>query len=159
MRIGIGYDAHKLEKGLPLILGGVQVPFSRGLVGHSDGDALLHAIIDALLGAAGQNDIGYHFPSSNPEYKDIASIHLLHTVKSDIIPSWKVINLDATIVAQEPKISPFILAMKEIIASTLAVETSRVNIKATTTDELGDIGHGQGIGAQAVVLLKQHGSG
>ena len=104
MRIGIGYDAHKLEKGLPLILGGVQVPFSRGLAGHSDGDALLHAIIDALLGAAGQNDIGYHFPSSNPEYKDISSIHLLHTVKSDIIPTWKVINLDATIVSQEPNI-------------------------------------------------------
>tara|TARA_B100001750_G_C15394591_1_gene539300 strand:+ start:387 stop:875 length:489 start_codon:yes stop_codon:yes gene_type:complete len=159
IRIGIGYDVHKLEKGLPLRLGGVLVPFSHGLAGHSDGDALLHAIIDAMLGASGENDIGYHFPSSDPQYKDKASIHLLQTVTSDILPVWKVINLDATIIAQEPKLSLFLPMMKQVIATTLSTEESKVNIKATTTDGLDAFGLGKGIGAQAVVLLEKHQTG
>lgn len=155
MRVGIGYDAHRLEKGRPLKLGGVLIPFAYGLEGHSDGDALLHAIIDALLGACGKNDIGYHFPSTDPQYNNIASIHLLETVITDIIPLWKVVNLDATILAQEPKLSPFIPTMKHIIASSLLIEESLVNIKATTTDGLDAFGAGEGIGAQAIALLEE----
>ena len=156
MRIGIGYDVHRLEEGRPLMLGGVLIPSHYGLVGHSDGDALLHAIIDAILGACGKNDIGYHFPSSDPQYKGIESIQLLQIMISDIIPLWKVINLDATILAQEPKLAPFIPAMKTMIASSLSIEESRVNIKATTTDGLDAFGLSQGIGAQAVALLEEH---
>jgi 2-C-methyl-D-erythritol 2,4-cyclodiphosphate synthase len=159
MRVGIGYDAHRLERGHPLKLGGVLIPFPYGLEGHSDGDALLHAIIDALLGACGKNDIGHHFPSTDPQYSNIASIHLLGIVVADIIPLWKVVNLDATILAQEPKLSPFIPAMKTIIASSLLVEESQINIKATTTDGLDAFGAGEGIGAQAIALLEECQSG
>ena len=156
MRVGIGYDVHRLEEGLPLVLGGVLIPFHYGLSGHSDGDALLHAIIDALLGASGENDIGHHFPSSDPRYKGVSSVQLLQTVITEIIPLWKVLNLDATILAQEPRMSPFIPTMRQIIASNLSIEESRVNIKATTTDGLDSFGLGQGIGAQAIALLEEH---
>ena len=156
MRVGIGYDVHRLEEGLPLVLGGVLIPFHYGLSGHSAGDALLHAIIDALLGASGENDIGHHFPSSDPRYKGVSSVQLLQTVTTEIIPLWKVLNLDATILAQEPRMSPFIPTMRQIIASNLSIEESRVNIKATTTDGLDSFGLGQGIGAQAIALLEEH---
>ena len=154
MRIGIGHDVHRLVTGRKLILGGVEVPFEKGLLGHSDADVLVHAICDALLGAAGLGDIGEHFPDTDPDFKDIYSIKLLErTGRMLNDKGYSITNIDSTIFAQNPKLSPFKKEMRKNIA--LAVETGaeNVNIKATTTEGLGMIGEGDGIGAMCVALI------
>ena len=154
MRVGQGYDVHQLVAGRKLIIGGVEIPHDKGLLGHSDADVLLHAICDALLGAAALGDIGRHFSDSDAKYKNIDSRILLretlHLVREQ---GYRVANVDATIVAQAPKLAPHIFHMVENIAADLRVEKSAVNVKATTTERLGLTGRGEGIAAQAVVLL------
>ena len=154
MRVGMGYDVHRLVEGRRLILGGVEIPFEKGLLGHSDGDVLLHAICDALLGAAGKGDIGQHFPDTNPEYKDISSLVLLEKVKG-LIKEYRINNIDSIIVAQEPKLAPYLEKMKENIAGVLKIDKDKINIKATTTEKLGSIGRGEGIAAYAMVSLEE----
>ena len=154
MKVGIGYDVHRLVEGRRLILGGVEIPFEKGLLGHSDGDVLLHAICDALLGAAGKGDIGRHFPDTNPEYKDISSLVLLEKVKG-LIKEYRINNIDSIIVAQEPKLAPYLEKMKENIAGVLKIDKDKINIKATTTEKLGSIGRGEGIAAYAMVSLEE----
>jgi 2-C-methyl-D-erythritol 2,4-cyclodiphosphate synthase len=154
MRIGQGYDVHRLVEGRRLVLGGVDIPFEKGLLGHSDADVLLHAISDALLGAAALGDIGRHFADTEEKYKNIDSRILLrealHLVREQ---GYRVGNVDATIIAQAPKMAPHIFQMVDNIAADLRVERSAVNVKATTTEKLGLTGRGEGIAAQAVVLL------
>ncbi|HTN95086.1 MAG TPA: 2-C-methyl-D-erythritol 2,4-cyclodiphosphate synthase [Gallionella sp.] len=154
MRIGQGYDVHRLVEGRKLIIGGVEIPHGKGLLGHSDADVLLHAVCDALLGAAALGDIGRHFADTDPKYKNIDSRILLrealHLVREQ---GYRVGNVDATIIAQEPKMAPHIFQMVANIAADLRVEKSAVNVKATTTEKLGLTGRGEGIAAQAVVLL------
>ena len=153
-RVGHGFDVHQLVVGRPLIVGGVRIDFERGLLGHSDADVLLHAICDALLGAAGLGDIGKHFPDSDARYKGIDSRELLRNVtKKIIVEGFSVGNVDATIIAQAPKMAPHIAAMVLNIAADLGVDASLVNIKATTTEKLGFTGRGEGIAAEAVCLL------
>jgi 2-C-methyl-D-erythritol 2,4-cyclodiphosphate synthase len=155
-KIGFGFDVHRLVEGRPLILGGVEIPFSKGLLGHSDGDVLLHAIIDAIIGALGEGDIGQHFPDTDPNLKGISSLKLLEQTKKLLDGrKFSVHNLDATIVAQAPKLSPYFPQMKERIASVLAVVPARINLKAKTTEGLGYTGRGEGMAAYAVVLLGQ----
>jgi len=156
MRIGIGYDVHSLVEGRKLMLGGVEVSFKKGLTGHSDADVLLHAICDALLGAAGERDIGCHFPPGDPQYKNISSLTLLQKV-SEIIAKKRMLvnNIDATVVIEAPRLSSYINAMKEKIAASLGIKEEAVNIKATTTEGLGFIGKGEGIAAYAVISLKE----
>lgn len=157
MRIGTGYDVHRLEENRKLILGGVEVPFEKGLKGHSDADVLLHAIMDALLGAAGLGDIGQHFPDTDPAYKGISSLSLLETVGSLLDKEGYVIeNIDATIIAQRPKMRPYIEQMIQNIAQTLKLDKDQINLKATTEEGLGFTGSGQGISAQAVCLLEKY---
>lgn len=154
MRVGIGYDVHSLTPGRKLILGGVEIPFEKGLSGHSDADVLAHAIIDALLGAAGLKDIGTHFPSEDKSYKGISSLVLLGTVNGLIKQKgFSVGNIDATLVAQQPKLVPFIDEMRARLGQALGIELERVMVKATTTEGLGFAGRGEGIAAYAVVLL------
>ena len=153
MRIGHGFDVHALVAGRPLVIGGVTIPFERGLAGHSDADVLLHAICDALLGAAGLGDIGEHFPDSAGEYKDIDSRDLLRRVFDLIAPRWSIVNVDATVIAQAPKLSPYKAQMVANIAGDLRIDASQVNVKAKTTESLGFTGRGEGIAAEAVVLL------
>ena len=156
MRIGNGYDVHRLVEGRKLILGGVLIPFEKGLLGHSDADVLTHAIMDALLGAAAEGDIGRHFPDTDERYKDVDSLKLLAVVGKIIEDKLYVIeNIDATIMAEKPKLAPFILDMVKNIAKTLGIEESQVNIKATTEEGLGFTGTGEGMKAQAVCLLKE----
>ena len=156
MRIGIGYDVHSLQPGRRLVLGGVGVPFDRGLQGHSDADVLLHAICDALLGAAGLGDIGQHFPDADPAYKNIGSLLLLGQVNLRLTEAgYRVNNIDSTIIAQEPRLSPYLQTMKNNIASQLGISPTRVNVKATTTEKLGFEGRGEGISAQAIVLIDE----
>ena len=156
MRVGIGYDVHPLVEGRPLVLGGVTVPFSHGLQGHSDGDALTHAIIDALLGAAGLGDIGTHLPSSDPQYRDIASTVLLrHTAALLASHGWRVVNVDATIIAERPRLGPYLDAMRQELALNLGGDASAVNVKAKTNDGLGFLGAGEGMAAWAVALLQE----
>lgn len=153
-RVGFGYDVHQFVAGRPLMLGGVEVPHTRGLEGHSDADVLLHAIADALLGAAGLGDIGRHFPDTDPRYKGISSLVLLHEVRDKICEAGFVThNLDAVVAAQEPKLAPYIERMNMRIAETLGISVSQVNIKATTTERLGFVGRKEGIAAQAVVMI------
>lgn len=155
VRIGQGYDVHRLVAGRPLVLGGVTVPHDRGLDGHSDGDALSHAITDALLGALGLGDLGRHFPSSDPELAGIESRRLLARVMSFVRDAGlRVGNVDATVVAQEPRLGPHAAEMEKKIAATLDATPDRINVKVTSTDGLGAIGQGEGIAAQAVVLLE-----
>ncbi len=156
MRIGMGYDVHRLVEGRELVLGGVTIDYEKGLLGHSDADVLLHAIMDALLGAAALGDIGKHFPDTNPAYKGISSIRLLEHVK-ELIRSegYEVENVDATIIAQQPKMRPHIDAMRENIARSLGVELSRISVKATTEEGLGFTGSGEGISSQAICLLRE----
>ena len=155
MRIGTGYDVHKLAENRKLIIGGVEIPYERGLLGHSDADVLLHAIMDALLGAAGLGDIGLHFPDTGAEFKDIDSRILLRRVKALLSEAgYEVENVDATIIAQRPKMRPHIEAMRANIAEDLGIRVSQVNVKATTEEGLGFTGEGLGIAAQAVCLLK-----
>ena len=155
MRIGTGYDVHQLAEGLPLWLGGVLVPHTHGLVGHSDADVLLHAICDALLGAAALGDIGKHFPDTDPQYKGISSLKLLTHVggllKED---GYHVGNIDSTVAAQRPKLAPYIQQMRQNIADALGIEVGQVSVKATTTEHLGFEGRMEGISAQAVALIE-----
>ncbi|MDR1704819.1 MAG: 2-C-methyl-D-erythritol 2,4-cyclodiphosphate synthase, partial [Clostridiales bacterium] len=155
MRIGIGYDAHRLTEGRPLILGGVLIAFEKGLLGHSDADVLVHAIMDGLLGAAGAGDIGRLFPDSSAEYKDISSLKLLNRV-GEVLKErcMGIINMDCVIIAERPRLAPHIPEMKENIAAALNISPDRINIKATTEEGLGFTGRGQGIAAQAAVLLE-----
>lgn len=154
MRIGQGFDVHALVADRPLILGGVQIPFERGLAGHSDADVLLHAICDALLGAAGLGDIGRHFPDTDAAYRGIDSRELLRaTIQKIHAQGWQVSNLDATLICQQPKLAPYIPQMCSHIAADLGVDVAQVNVKATTTEHLGFAGRSEGIAAQAVVLL------
>ncbi len=156
MRVGMGYDVHKLAEGRPLILGGIEIPYQKGLLGHSDADVLLHAVMDALLGAASLGDIGRHFPDTDPRYKDISSLILLERVNGLLEEaSFAIENIDATVVAQQPKLSPFIESMKQKIAETLGLDPSRVNVKATTEEHLGFTGREEGIAAYAVCMLKE----
>ena len=154
MRIGHGFDVHAFGPGEFITLGGVRLPHSRGLIAHSDGDVLLHALCDALLGAAGLGDIGQHFPDSNAEFKNIDSRILLRRVATLLREQGLAVNnADATIIAQAPKMAPYIPAMRENIAADLALTSDRINVKATTTERLGCIGRGEGIAVHAVALL------
>lgn len=154
MRIGQGFDVHQLVEGRKLIIGGVDIPYQKGLLGHSDADVLLHAICDALLGAAALGDIGRHFADTDAQYKDIDSRILLREVLHRVREvGWRVGNVDATLIAQAPKMAPHIPQMVAHIAADLRLERSAVNVKATTTEGLGYTGRGEGIAAQAVVLL------
>lgn len=153
-RVGTGFDVHQLVAGRDLIVGGVKIPYERGLLGHSDADVLLHAIADALLGAAALGDIGKHFPDNDPAYKGADSRALLRSVVARVRDSdWWVGNIDATIIAQAPKMAPHILQMRTLIAQDCAVPIDCISIKATTTESLGFTGRGEGIAAQAVALL------
>jgi len=156
MRVGSGFDAHQLVAGRPLRLGGVDVPFDRGLEGHSDGDVLLHAVASALLGATGDGDLGRHFPSSDATPEGIDSRAILDQVAARVREAgWALVNLDATIIAQGPRLAPYTAAMVQVIADSLGVQTAQVNVKVTSTDHLGAIGRGEGMAAQAIVLLEQ----
>ncbi|RUM91948.1 MAG: 2-C-methyl-D-erythritol 2,4-cyclodiphosphate synthase [Thermodesulfatator sp.] len=153
-RTGFGYDVHRLVEGRKLVLGGVEIPYELGLLGHSDADVLLHAVCDALLGAAGLGDIGRHFPDFDPSYRGISSMTLLKEVNFKLASSnWKTNNVDSTIVAQRPKLSPFIPKMVSNISECLGIALDRVNVKATTTEGLGFAGQGQGIAAYSVVTV------
>ncbi len=155
MRVGMGYDVHRLVDDRKLILGGVEIPYEKGLLGHSDADVLLHAIMDALLGAAALGDIGRHFPDTDERYKDADSMVLLSEVKKLLEQKLYVIeNIDATVIAQRPKLAPYIEQMREKIANCLCIEKDRVNIKATTEEKLGFTGEGLGISSQAVCLIE-----
>lgn len=154
MRIGQGYDVHKLTEGRDLILGGVKIPYEKGLLGHSDADVLLHAVMDALLGAAALGDIGQHFPDTDAAYKGISSIELLKKVGELLVEHrYMIENIDATIIAQRPKLAPYRPQMAENIAKTLGIQVSQVSVKATTEEGLGFTGSGEGISAQAITLL------
>lgn len=154
MRIGQGYDVHRLTEGRKLILGGVEIPFEKGLLGHSDADVLVHAVMDALLGAAGMGDIGRHFPDSDPAYAGANSLRLLaEVVKKLTNAGWQVGNVDSTIIAQRPKLAEYIPNMRKNLALTMGVLAEQVNVKATTEERLGFTGSGEGIAAQAVALL------
>ena len=156
MRIGFGYDVHKLVKDKDLILGGVKIPYKYGLLGHSDADVIVHAIMDALLGAAGLEDIGKHFPNSDPAFKGVSSFELLEKVMVLLEEkNYKVNNIDGTIVAQKPKLAPYILEMRENISKVLKTPLDNINLKATTTEGLGYQGAGQGISSYAVCTIKE----
>jgi 2-C-methyl-D-erythritol 2,4-cyclodiphosphate synthase len=155
-RSGFGYDVHRLVEGRPLVLGGVEVPFERGLEGHSDADVLLHALIDAILGAAGEGDIGTHYPSSDPSLKGISSAAMLAEMARLVSgKGWRVENVDATIVAQRPRLSPHTPRMKARIAELLEIEPERVNVKSKTTDGLGFTGTGEGMAAYCTIMLSR----
>ncbi|MBQ4524273.1 MAG: 2-C-methyl-D-erythritol 2,4-cyclodiphosphate synthase [Lachnospiraceae bacterium] len=154
MRVGMGYDVHKLVEGRDLILGGVKIPYEKGLLGHSDADVLLHAVMDALLGAAALGDIGQHFPDTAEEYKGADSIELLKKVRELMEEKMYIIeNIDATVIAQKPKLAPYREAMRKNICNALNIEEGQVNIKATTEEGLGFTGSGEGISAQAICSL------
>lgn len=156
MRVGIGYDAHQLTTGRPLVLGGVEIPFEKGLKGWSDADVVVHAVMDALLGAAALGDIGNHFPPNDPSFKDISSITLLNRVGSLLKrQGWRIGNIDATIIAERPLLRPFITQMKQNISRALSINESEVGIKATTNEGLGFTGRQEGIAAYAVALLEK----
>ncbi len=155
MRVGLGFDAHPLVSGRSLILGGVEIPFDKGLSGHSDGDVVVHALMDALLGAAALGDKGVHFPSSDPSLKGISSLLLLKRTASLVSARrWRVVNVDATILAQQPRLGPFIDGMRDNLAQALGADQADVSIKATTTDHMGFAGRGEGLAAYAVALLE-----
>ena len=154
-KIGLGYDIHRLESGRRLVLGGIDIPFAAGLLGHSDGDALVHAVIDALLGAHGQGDIGTHFPDTDPRYKGVQSLVLLETVMGHLRSRGaSVVNVDAVIVAEEPKMGPHIPAMKAALAPILGVPETAVGIKAKTNEGLGPVGEKRAIACYAVALIE-----
>jgi 2-C-methyl-D-erythritol 2,4-cyclodiphosphate synthase len=155
MRIGIGYDIHRLVKGRPLILGGVSIAYEKGLLGHSDADVLVHAMCDALLGAAGLGDIGLHFPDTDPQYKDISSLKLLVKTCHKLAENkFRIINLDSIIFAEAPKLGSYRREMQNTLANEMNIAPNGVNIKATTTEGLGVIGKGEGIGAMCVALIE-----
>lgn len=156
MRVGIGYDVHRLGEGRNLVLGGIKIEFPLGLIGHSDGDALIHAVIDALLGAVRLGDIGEHFPSNDPRYEGIDSVDLLKEtatlLKRD---GWKLVNLDATIIAEKPHLKEYVDAMSKKLAKGLSVDSSQINVKAKTNDGLGFLGAGDGIAVWAVAIVTE----
>lgn len=155
MRIGTGYDVHKLVEGWKLILGGVEIPYEKGLLGHSDADVLLHAIMDALLGAAALGDIGQHFPDTDPEYEGADSLKLLAEVGKILRDAgYQIGNIDATVIAQRPKLMPYLPEMRQNVAGALGIDVSQVSIKATTEEHLGFTGRGEGISTQAVALIE-----
>ena len=156
MRVGMGYDVHKLTEGRDLILGGVKIPWEKGLLGHSDADVLIHAVMDALLGASALGDIGKHFPDTDPAYKGISSLKLLEYVM-DLLEKngFSVWNVDAVIIAQKPKMAPHIPQMRKNLAEAMRIPEARVNVKATTEEGLGFTGRGEGIASQAVCLLEE----
>ncbi|MBM7557858.1 2-C-methyl-D-erythritol 2,4-cyclodiphosphate synthase [Halanaerobacter jeridensis] len=155
MLTGIGYDVHRLEEGEDLVLGGVEIDYKVGLLGHSDADVLLHAVADALLGAMGEGDIGRHFPDDDPQYKGVSSLILLEEVYKLVKEKdLKLNNIDAVIIAQKPKLAPYIKIMEKNIAKVLQLDLNRVNLKATTTERLGFVGAGEGIAAQAVASIE-----
>lgn len=156
MRIGMGYDVHKLVEGRKLILGGVEIPHEKGLLGHSDADVLLHAVMDAMLGAAALGDIGKHFPDTDPEFEGISSLKLLKRAAATVRKNgYTVGNIDATIIAQRPKMAPYIEQMRHNIAKALGTDVENINVKATTEEGLGFTGSGEGISANAVCLLER----
>jgi len=158
VRIGQGIDAHRLVPGRPLLLGGVEIPSERGLEGHSDGDVLLHAIASALLGALGEGDLGRHFPSSDPALAGVSSRAIVRRVDAMVLAAGlRIGNVDATVVAQAPRLAPHLEKMRAAVADALGVDASRVNVKATSTDGLGTLGRGEGIAALAVALLVESG--
>ena len=160
MKIGLGYDVHQLKENRKLIIGGVEIPFEKGLLGHSDADVLVHAIMDSILGALGLGDIGKHFPDTDKEYKDISSLILLERVYSIMIESkYRIGNIDTIIVAQRPKMAPYIEQMREKISKVLNTSISNINIKATTTEKLGFEGKEEGIAAHSICLLIPVGNG
>jgi len=155
MLIGLGYDIHQLVKGRELFLGGVKIPFTKGLLGHSDADVLLHAVCDGMLGAIGERDIGYHFPNSELKYKNISSLELLRQVDKIVRnKGFKVNNIDIVVIAEQPKISEYIEQMKKNIAKTIGIALKNIGVKATTNEGIGDIGRGKAIAAHAVVSVK-----
>ncbi|MBT9160838.1 MAG: 2-C-methyl-D-erythritol 2,4-cyclodiphosphate synthase [Dehalococcoidia bacterium] len=156
MRVGIGYDVHRLVEGRRLVLGGVEVPFGKGLLGWSDADVAIHAIIDALLGAATLGDIGTYFPSTDPQYRGTSSLVLLRQTRELLVDhGWHIGNIDVTIAAQEPRLAPFIDGMRRRIAEVLSVSEDQIGIKAKTTDGLGFVGRGEGMAAYAVALISK----
>ena len=156
MRVGMSYDVHKLVEGRDLILGGITIPYEKGLLGHSDADVLTHAIMDAILGAIGAGDIGKHFPDTDPLYKGVSSLKLLDHVRQLLADSgYEIGNIDSTIIAQKPKMSPYIDQMREELAKILKIEVGQINIKATTEEGLGLTGTGDGISAQAITLVRK----
>ncbi len=154
-RAGIGHDLHRLAEGRKLVLGGVEVPFDKGPVGHSDGDALAHAICDALLGAAGLGDIGTHFPDTDPKWKDVSSLRFLERVR-DLLAErqLRISHMDAIVITEKPKLGPHFPAMREALAKSLGISTSAINLKAKTNEGVDAIGHGEAIAAQAIVTLE-----
>jgi len=156
MRVGIGYDVHPLAPGKKLILGGIEIPYNRGLCGHSDADVLTHSIGDALLGACGERDLGYNFPDTDPRYKNICSLHLLEKIYKILKGrGFSVVNVDSTLVAQEPELSPYIPRMREKIADILKIKVEQVGIKATSPEGLGFLGEKKGIACFSVVSIKK----
>lgn len=156
MRIGMGYDVHRLTEDRDLILGGVKIPWELGLLGHSDADVLIHAVMDALLGAAALGDIGRHFPDTDPKYKGISSLKLLEHVGNLLEEKgWRIGNIDAVIIAQKPKLRPYIEEMELNMAQVLGIQKDRINVKATTEEGLGFTGTGEGMAAQAVCCLEE----
>ena len=154
MRVGTGYDVHKLVEDRDLIIGGVNIPYEKGLLGHSDADVLLHAIMDSLLGAAALGDIGKHFPDTDPEYKGVSSVYLMECVERMLREKGYVVeNVDATIICQRPKLRPYIDQMRQNIADALKIDLDQVNVKATTEEGLGFTGTGEGISSQAVCMI------
>jgi len=157
LRVGFGYDVHRLVEGRPLVLGGVRIPYEKGLSGHSDADVLAHAVMDALLGAAGAGDIGKHFPDSEWQYEGISSLVLLSRVREILAAkSFEVVNIDSVIVAQAPKLAPYTEKMASKVAEALEIRPEQVNVKATTTEGLGFTGTGEGIAAYAVALINEY---
>ena len=155
MRVGIGYDVHRLVQGRPLVLGGVSIAYEKGLLGHSDADVLVHAMCDALLGAAGLGDIGQHFPDTDPQFKDISSLKLLSRICHMLIEkSYCIINLDSIIFAEAPKLKSYRHEMQDNLAKEMNIASNKINIKATTTEGLGVIGKGQGIAAMCIALIE-----
>lgn len=154
-RIGFGYDVHRLTENRKLILGGVEIPFHKGTLGHSDGDALIHAVCDALFGALALRDIGFHFPDTAAEFKDIDSkILLSETIRIIRSKGWEIGNIDSTICLEKPKIQEYIPQMQSVLAAVLGIETDQISVKATTTEKMGFVGTGEGVSVYAVVLLK-----
>ena len=156
LRVGIGYDVHSLTPGRRLVLGGIEIPFDKGLSGWSDADVLTHAIIDALLGAAARGDIGSHFPPGDPQYKDISSLILLERIRDELAENgWQVNNIDATVVAERPRLREFIDQMRGQLSQTLGININQVSVKAHTSDQLGFVGRGEGMAAYAVATLEE----
>jgi len=156
-RVGVGYDIHKLVEGRRLVIGGVEIPYEKGLLGHSDADVLLHAISDALLGAASLGDIGTHFPDTDPRFKDIPSSHILERVYEMIADRFEIRNVDSVVIAERPKLAPYIDRMRANIAELLRIDPGRVSVKAKTNEGLGLIGEGEAIAAWATVLIIERG--